>query len=141
MVKAIFTTKESSNYDDIPWKVYHFPRTYLNFVEQTIDDFIIYYEPRRISTDPSSRGGKQSYFAVGSVTGIDEDPNRSDHFYASIKNYVRFESNVPFRAGDFYYEGNLKRNDGGTNKGAFGRAVRLLSDLEFDLILKEKKSD
>jgi putative restriction endonuclease len=43
---------------------------------------------------------------------------------------------VPFKEGPFYYEGGLKKDDGSTNKGAFGRAVRNLPDREYDLILR-----
>jgi putative restriction endonuclease len=38
--------------------------------------------------------------------------------------------------GEEYYESALKKGDGSTNKGAFGRAVRLIPDAEFDRILK-----
>jgi putative restriction endonuclease len=47
MAKAVFTTKVAPSYKDLPEERYHFPRTYLNFVEQTIGDYIVYYEPRR----------------------------------------------------------------------------------------------
>jgi putative restriction endonuclease len=43
---------------------------------------------------------------------------------------------VPFSEGSAYYESALKKADGTTNKGAFGRAVRLIPDGEFDRILK-----
>jgi len=43
---------------------------------------------------------------------------------------------VPFKEGFSFYEGALQRNDGKTNKGAFGRAVRNLTDLEYDTIVK-----
>jgi putative restriction endonuclease len=43
---------------------------------------------------------------------------------------------VPFRNGDHYYESALRRADGGTSKGAFGRAVRVIPDQEYDFILK-----
>jgi len=136
MAKAVFTTKESSTYDDRPWEFYNFPRTYLNQVEQTVGDFVVYYEPRRTSSDPSSSGGKQAYFAVCSVTGIDKDPEKPDHFYARVDNYVRFELPVPFRNDGQYFENKLKREDGATNKGAFGRSVRIIPDNEFDLIVR-----
>ncbi len=42
---------------------------------------------------------------------------------------------MSFKEGDFYYESALKRPDGGTSKGAFGRAVRLLSENEYSRIL------
>ena len=43
---------------------------------------------------------------------------------------------MPFKEGSFYYEGALTKEDGSTNKGAFGRAVRNLPDQEYDLILQ-----
>jgi putative restriction endonuclease len=41
---------------------------------------------------------------------------------------------VPFASGGLYREAALQKDDGSTNKGAFGRAVRLLPDREYDLI-------
>jgi putative restriction endonuclease len=135
MSKAVLTTKVVPAYDDLPEERYHFPRTYLRQVEQAVGDFIVYYEPRRASADTSSRGGRQAYFAVARVTGVDTDPVRADHFYARIADYLEFDRPVPFRDGAHYYESALKRDDGETSKGAFGRAVRALPDHEFDLIL------
>jgi putative restriction endonuclease len=43
---------------------------------------------------------------------------------------------VPFQEGSRYYESALRREDGGTSKGAFGRAVRTLPDAEYDAILQ-----
>ena len=128
MVKAIFTTKPDSIYDDLPEFRYNFPKTYLNYVEKTVGDFVIYYEPRR--------GGRQVYFSVAKVEGIDKSPVREDWFCCQISNYLEFDSRVPFREDGFYYESQLKKGDGSTNKGAFGRAIRLVPEDEFDLILK-----
>jgi putative restriction endonuclease len=57
-----------------------------------------------------------------------------DHFYAEVEQYLPFVTPVPFREGTEYYESLLKKDDGSTNKGAFGRAVRNLSDKEYDAI-------
>lgn len=135
MAKAVFTTKLSPGYDDLPEQRYHFPRTYLRAVEQAVGDFIVYYEPRRGTTELSSRGGRQSYFAVARVTGVQPDPRRDDHFYARVDSYLSFDTPVPFRAGGGTFERGLTRADGGTSKGAFGRAVRLVEEDEFDAIL------
>lgn len=134
MSKAIFTTKINPTYDDLPEERYHFPRTYLNQVERTVGDFIIYYEPRR-SGDENSRGGRQSYFAVARVVALAPDPTRADHFYARIADYLDFDRPVPFREGNQFYENGLRRDDGETSKGAFGRAVRTLPEDEFSAIL------
>jgi len=135
MAKAVLTTKVSPTYDDLPEVRYHFPRTYLNQVRKAVGDWIVYYEPRRSSGDISSRGGRQSYFAVARIMGVDPDPERSDHFYARVTDYLEFDRPVPFKEGEHYYESGLQRADGQTSKGAFGRAVRSIQDREFELII------
>lgn len=136
MTKAIFTTKPESAYDDLIEKQYHFPRRYLQQAEAAIGDWIVYYEPRRIDIKGTSTGGRLAYFATAKVDSITPDPNIPDHFYAFVSDYLEFDEPVPFREADFYYESALQRDDGETNKGAFGRAVRNVPDREFDLILR-----
>ena len=138
MTKAVFTTKVTPSYKDLPEDRYHFPRTYLNYVQQTVGDYIVYYEPRRSSAELSSRGGRQSYFGVARVVSVTEDTDLPDHYFAIIdrSTYLDFDTAVPFHEGGEYYEGALEKGDGSTNKGAFGRAVRLIPDGEFDRILK-----
>ncbi|MDR3518476.1 MAG: HNH endonuclease [Azospirillaceae bacterium] len=134
MTKAVLTTKVEPSYDDLPEQRYHFPRTYLRQVEAALGDFIVYYEPRRSSGNLSSRGGRQAYFATARIVDIEPDTVHSDHFYAKIKDYLEFVRPVPFQEGRLYYESALQRDDGKTNKGAFGRAVRPLSPGEYDRI-------
>ncbi len=141
MAKAIFTTKIDPTYDDLPEFRYHFPRTYLRQVEAAFGDWIIYYEPRRTSGDLGSRGGRLSYFATARITAIQPDPTIADHFYAFVTGFLEFRRPVPFREGDHYYETALRRDDGATSKGAFGRAVRLLPEREYDLILRAGFAD
>jgi putative restriction endonuclease len=136
MSKAIFTTKISSIYDDRPEEHYHFPRTYLAQARSAIGDHIIYYEPRRLSAEDSSRGGRQAYFASAKVDDIVEDRAHPNHYYAKISEYLDFDRPVPFREGVVYFESALQKADGSTSKGAFGRAVRNIPDVEFDHILK-----
>lgn len=135
MVKAVLTTKVNPTYDDLPEVRYHFPRTYLAQARQAIGDWVVYYEPRRTSGDLSSRGGRQAYFAVARMTGIEPDPKLADHFYAYVSDYLELDKPVPFREGQHYYESALMRPDGQTSKGAFGRAVRPIPDRELELIL------
>lgn len=136
MTKAVFTTKVDPGYDDLPEERYHFPRAYLRQVEAALGDWIIYYEPRRSSADPSSRGGRQAYFATARIDRLEADPKVPDHFYAFVSNYLEFDSPVGFRQGESYFESGLQRGDGGTNKGAFGRAVRPLAEHEYEAILR-----
>jgi putative restriction endonuclease len=90
VAKAVLTTKVDPTYDDIPEQRYHFPSTYLRQIEASKGDFVIYYEPRRASGDPSSRGGRQAYFATARVVDVRPDPLRVDHFYADIDSYLDF---------------------------------------------------
>jgi putative restriction endonuclease len=138
MTKAVFTTKVSPSYKDLPEERYHFPRTYLNYVLQTVGDYIVYYEPRRSSAELSSRGGRQSYFGVARVDSVIEDADLPGHYFAIIDRttYLDFDTPVPFEEGGEYYESALEKDDGSTNKGAFGRAVRIVPDAEFNRILK-----
>ena len=133
-MKGVFTTKVVPEYNDLPERQYHFPRTYLRQVEHCVGDWIVYYEPRR--SQGNHPGGRQVYFATAMVTGIREDFRIPDHFYADIQGYLEFPNPVPFREGAQYYESILQRPDGGTNKGAFGRAVRGLPDDEYWTILQ-----
>ncbi|XSC48513.1 HNH endonuclease [Bradyrhizobium sp. RDT10] len=138
MTKAVFTTKVTPSYKDLPEDRYHFPRTYLNYVQQTVGDYIVYYEPRRSSAELSSHGGRQSYFGAAWVMSVIEDTDLPNHYFAIIDRttYLDFDTPVPFQEGGQYYESALEKDDGTTNKGAFGRAVRLIPDAEFDRILK-----
>jgi putative restriction endonuclease len=136
MTKAIFTTRVTPSYDDRPEVYYHFPSAYLNQVRAAVGDQIIYYEPRRVDSSPSSRGGRQAYFASAQVDEIRDHPTQPDHYYAQISNFLPFTRAVPFREGAHYYESRLKSDSGGTNLGLAQRAVRNISDSDFDLILR-----
>ena len=134
MAKAVLTTKVDPLYDDLPADRYHFPRTYLNAVRQVLGDWIVYYEPRRASADPSGHGGRQAYFATARIVSIRRDPHKDDHYYADMEDYLAFDRPVPFRESGYYYESRLQKKDGSTNKGMFGRSVRVLEDSEYRLI-------
>jgi|WetSurSiteA1Bulk_404760.scaffolds.fasta_scaffold04162_2 putative restriction endonuclease len=135
MAKAIFTTKISPSYKDLPELMYHFPKTYLRQTTAAIGDWILYYEPRREDSSPAGRAGRQCYFATARVTDIKKDPALKDHYYAFIENYIEFSSPVPFKIGSHYFESALRKADGSTNKGAFGRAVRNIPDEEYQAIV------
>jgi putative restriction endonuclease len=135
MAKAIFTTKVTPSYNDLPELMYHFPKTYLRQATLTIGDWIVYYEPRREDLSPAGHAGRQCYFATARVTHIKEDVALKDHYYAFVENYVEFSTPVPFKIDAYYYESGLKKADGSTNKGAFGRAVRLIQDEEYQVIV------
>ncbi len=87
-MKGIFTTKPISSYNDLPEMRYHFPKTYLNQVERIVGDWIIYYEPRRSSAEPSSRGGRRGYFATARVVRVEPDTRESGLYYASAYSFT-----------------------------------------------------
>jgi len=127
MAKGIFTTRVEPAYDDIPEIRYHFPKTYLNYVKKTEGDWIIYYEPRR-------GGGRMGYFAMAQVEKIEADKHRPNHFFAYLVNFIEFSKQVPFKLGGQCIESGLSKPHGSVNKGAFGRAVRLIPEDEFNFI-------
>ncbi len=129
MAKGIFTAKIDSSYDDIPEIRYHFPRTYLNYAQKMVGDWIIYYEPKR-------GGGRSSYFATAMLERIEEDSKTPNHFYAFVSNYLDFDQPVSFRLGDHCIESALMLDSGLLNKGSFQRAVRLLPENEYQFILQ-----
>lgn len=138
MTKAVLTHKLGSIYDDVPEERYHFPVIYLRQIEEAVGDFIIYYEPGRTQQSDRVRTGKKAYVAVARLTDIVPDYKKRDHFYAIVdpSTYISFDRAIPFREGTFVYERALQKDDGTTNRGAFGRAVRPISDDEFEAILR-----
>jgi putative restriction endonuclease len=136
LAKGIFTTKVNPTYDDLPEVRYHFPKTYLNQATATVGDWIVYYEPRRQDANAAGRGGRQVYFATARVQRIATDPHRPDHYYAFVTDFLEFEYSVSFQQDGKYLENALMKEDGSTNKGAFGRSVRLISENEYQLILQ-----
>lgn len=134
MANAVFTTKVNPVYDDLPEIRYHFPKTYLNQASQAVGDWIVYYEPRRENADLAGRAGRQVFFATARVQKIEDDPRRENYYYARMTDYLEFETPVPFRTNSTYIESALKKQDGSTNKGAFGRSVRTLPAAEFQMI-------
>jgi putative restriction endonuclease len=133
-MKGVFTTRIDPSYDDLPETHYHFPHTYLNQVRSTVGDQIVYYEPGRTNSS-GARGGRKAYFAVATVLEVVPDPDIADHYYAKIDNFLEFDHAVPFKIGEQTFERGLQKEDGSYNKGAFRRAVRNISDIEFQAIL------
>src|SRR5258705_1937221 len=94
MTKAVFTTKVTPSYNDLPEVRYHFPCTYLNQAKQAVGDHIVYYEPRRSSVELSSFGGRQSYFGVARVTAGVEDDKPAGHYHTLVACYLDFDRSV-----------------------------------------------
>jgi putative restriction endonuclease len=136
MTKAVLVTKVGSAYDDLPEERYHFPRQYLGRMEACVGDWIVYYEPGRLTVESARRDGRRSYFATARVDRIERDASRLDHFYAFVSDYLEFDHAVPFKQGSHFYESKLGNPDGTTNAGTAQNAVRHVAEHEYDLILQ-----
>jgi putative restriction endonuclease len=129
VANAVFTAKIRSAYDDAVEVRYHFPKNYLRRVQETVGDWILYYESRR-------DGGRQVYFAMARVVRVYPDPATADHFYAEVANYAEFAEPVPFKVGNRLLESTVRNPDGTTNPGAFINSVRLLPYEDFEKIVR-----
>lgn len=76
------------------------------------------------------------YFAMARVLSVAPDPERADHFYARIADYIEFPEPVPLRVNGTLLENFLGNSDGTTNPGASINAVRLLPRHEFETICR-----
>lgn len=126
----VLTHKQSSGYDDVPEERYHFPETYRNLVEASAGEWFVYYEPRRGS-------GRESYVALARLGKTWRDDKLADHFYVGVSDFEEFTNPVPWRANALAIESGLQKQDGSTNKGQFGRAVRQLPQDEFETIVQQ----
>lgn len=123
MPNAIFYHKPDSIYDDDPAHKYHFPKSYLSRVEQTLGDWIVYYGPLL------GRKGR-FYTATARVKRIAPDPSDAKLFYVYLEDYIDFDRPLPY-AENGGFERKLFRADGLPNGGYTQQAVRILEADEF----------
>jgi putative restriction endonuclease len=129
MGHGVFIHRSDSIYDDSPAERYQFPSQYLGRVQACIGDWVIYYEPRKVS---DTRG----YFAVAKVEQVIPDPSKPSMYLALIESgsYLDFINPVPFADshGDVIERGVL--NEEGKISGRAQSAVRPLSANDFNRI-------
>jgi len=125
MGHCVFMLRPDSVYDDSPAERYQFPKQYLGRAQDSIGDWIVYLEPRRV---PETRG----YFAIARVERIEPDRSAPGLFLARIAagSYLEFGSPVPFNPGDGPIERGLL-NDSGRLSGRTQAAVRPISSADF----------
>ncbi len=130
MTYGVFIHRADSNYDDIPWERYQFPRQYLSRAKQCVGDWIVYLEPSKVRDT-------KGYFAVAKVQEIIADPRSADMHIAVIERgtYLPFGDPVPFRDEDEVVEQGLL-NDHGKISGRAQAAVRTLAAEDLGRILK-----
>ena len=127
---GVFIHRSDSIYEDSPAERYQFPRQYLGRVEACVDDWVVYYEPRKVA---DTRG----YFAVAKIQRIIPDPAAVDMYLALIEpgSYLDFPSPVPFND----TTGPIERgvlNEEGRISGRAQSAVRPLSLDDFKRIVE-----
>nr|CAD6413836.1 HNH endonuclease [Rhizobium sp. Q54] len=127
MAKGIFYHKVDSNYDDVTGIRYHFPKTYLSRVRQTVGDWIIYY-------GPLPRMRSRYYSGLARVSSVKPDPRTADHFYAHLEDYLDFDAPVDYVAGGGF-ERKLVGPDLSINPGRSVQAVRVIEEEEFASIV------
>jgi len=133
MAKAILYHKDGSGYKDLRGKLYHFPKMYLSRVQQTENDWVVYYGP--LSGLPS-----RYYSGLAKVTGIRTDDELPDHFYADLTDYLDFDRPLDYRE-DGGFEHQLVGPDGVVNSGRSVQAVRIISEAEFAALIMAGLSD
>jgi putative restriction endonuclease len=125
MAKGVLAHRPDSIYDDLPESHYQFPKMYLTRVEQTIGDWIVYYEPR-------GGGGRLGYNSIAKVVEIVPDNGKRDHYNAIIdpSTFITFDHFVGYFEDDAFLESGLNT---GTKKPSarIRSAVRIISDQDF----------
>ena len=126
---GVFIHRSDSIYDDSPSERYQFPQQYLSRVEACIGNWIVYYEPKKVT-------GTRGYFAAAKVERVIADPKTPSMFLALIEpgSYLDFANPVPFRSDNGLVERGLLNAEGRLS-GRAQAAVRPLSVSDFNRIL------
>jgi putative restriction endonuclease len=126
---GVFIHRSDSIYEDSPAEQYQFPSQYLGRMEACVGNWIVYYEPRKIT---ETRG----YFALAKVERIIPDPKAPGMYLALIEpgSYLDFVNPVPFSNVDGLVERGLL-NEQGRISGRAQSAVRPLAADDFNRIV------
>lgn len=126
---GVFIHRSDSIYDDSPAERYQFPRQYLGRVQSCVGDWIIYYEPRKVT---ETRG----YFAVAKIERVIPDPAANGMYLAMIEpgSYLDFINPVPFSSASGVVEQGVL-NVQGRMSGRAQSAVRPIAPSDFNRIV------
>jgi putative restriction endonuclease len=135
MGSGIFVHRADSIYDDSPAERYQFPSQYLGRAEACVGDWIVYYEPRKVT---ETRG----YFAVAKVQQIIPDPGAPGMYIGVIEpgSYLDFINPVPFNGPAGIVETGVLNSEGRIS-GRAQSAIRPLSSDDFNRIVQQGLSD
>jgi putative restriction endonuclease len=126
---GVFVHRADSIYEDSPAEQYQFPSQYLSRVEACVGNWIVYYEPTKIS-------GTKGYFAVAKVQRVIPDAGTPGMYLALIEpgSYLDFANPVPFKDATGLIERGVL-NEEGKISGRAQSAVRRLSIDDFERIV------
>ncbi|MBI4922389.1 MAG: HNH endonuclease [Devosia nanyangense] len=126
---AVFIHRADSPYEDSPATQYQFPSQYLSRVSASVGDWIVYYEPTKVS-------GSRGYNAIARVERVVPDPVKPNMYLALIAagSYLPFPNPVPFMVEDGLAETGLLNAEGRVS-GRAQAAVRPISPKDFDRIM------
>jgi putative restriction endonuclease len=131
-VKAVFDVKPGSGYDDDITRRYHFPgrSNYLEAARNAVGDWVVFREPRR-------NGGRRAYIATARVTRVEPDPDKANHFFAYVSDYLEFSRPVPFVLNGEYAETALRSltNASRIGQSLQGKSMRPLLIEDFNSIV------
>ncbi len=135
MAFGVFIHRADLIYDDSPAERYQFPSQYLGRAQACVGDWIVYYEPRKVT---HTRG----YFAVAKVQQIIADPSATGMYIAVIEpgSYLDFVNLVPFSGTAGVIETGVLNADGRIS-GRAQSAVRPLSASDFNRITQQGLDD
>ena len=127
---GVFIHRSDSIYDDSPAERYQFPSQYLRRVEACVGDWIIYYEPSKVT---ETRG----YFAIARVQQVIPDPGTPGMYLALIEpgTYLDFANPVAFNGPTGPVERGVL-NEQGRISGRAQSAVRPISPEDFNRIFE-----
>lgn len=131
-MKAVFDVKPGSGYDDEITRRYHFPArsNYLAAAHDAVGDWVLFREPQR-------NGGRRAYIATARVVRVERDPDRPDHFYAYVAEFLEFATPVPFVQDGRYAEAAIREITDPSRVGQAlqGKSMRTIRDEDFGAIV------
>jgi putative restriction endonuclease len=94
---GILVTQRFPGYQDIPGVRYHYPKAkYHKRLQNLLECFVLFYEPRRGGQDHgSSSGGREAFVGGAFVDRLSDDPKDQSHGFAWFRFAIDFTTIVP----------------------------------------------
>ncbi len=122
-----------SDYDDVPFYIYHFPKRYRN--QLNLGDVFIYYQGDRWKKE------NRYYFGVGIIGAINVSSDQ-ENYYAHILEGTAFSNKVPiYNPTGGFYESIAYNSVRNREKPPWQSSVRPISDSAFEAIIKASGVD